>query len=324
MSRSGPPNDPSRGARRRSLVTRVHTDDCGGVLMHRASRLLAVLCGCLVAACGVDPSAAPGSSPSAVLPDEQQIRPGVAAAVTEPGGPAEAVVVVLVPGGGWVSADPSGLAPLAEHLASRGAVVVTLRYRTATEGAYFPEPALDIECGIAFASTAAGRVLDDRGLGDDPTIAVVGHSAGAQLSAVAALSPTTLDPGCPYPSADADALIGLAGPYDVVAAERQAVNLFGPEYPRLDQWDAGNPIVLASQRPELPVLLLHGEDDPLVPVAASETFAQALDEGGHPVELDVLAGVDHDSVYSAEVAGPVISSWLQLDAPEGQASPPAR
>ena len=325
MSLGGPPNDPQPAMPRRSLVKCPATGHCGGVPIRAAAHLLAIACGLLVAACGADQSPTPGALPSTALPDGKQIRPGVVAAVTEPIGEPAGDIVVLVPGGGWVSADPSGLAPLAEDLAARGATVVTLTYRTARDGVYFPEPVDDVECGIAFAAATAEGAVAAQEPQSDPMITVVGHSAGAQLSAVAALNPTTSgDPDCPYPPARADALIGLAGPYDVVAAERQAVNLFGPQYPRLDQWDAGNPIVLAPERPELPVLLVHGQDDPLVPASVSVAFSQALVEGGHPVDLQVLDGVDHDSVYGADVAGPVIVSWLGLDAMAREADPETR
>ena len=40
-------------------------------------------------------------------------------------------VVVLVPGGGWLTADPNGLRPLAARLAARGVPTVTITYRAA-------------------------------------------------------------------------------------------------------------------------------------------------------------------------------------------------
>lgn len=240
----------------------------------------------------------------------EQVLPGVRASVTEPQEATSDIVVVLVPGGGWVSADPTGLRPLADHLAADGATAVTLTYRTASDDAYFPLPVRDIGCGIAFAAEAAS----DR-VGHDPTVVVVGHSAGAQLAAVAALDPTTAtDPQCPYPPAQADALVGLAGPYDVTALAQQAASLFGPSSQRIEQWDAGNPVVLADERASMPVLLIHGAADALVPASFSEQFAEALTDGGHPVELRLVEGVDHDTVYSADVAGPPIAAWLGLTA----------
>jgi acetyl esterase/lipase len=272
--------------------------------------LLTILLSCGVVACGADTS---GSAASPVPTPEagEEVLPGVTAVVTRSAGSPSGVVVALVPGGGWVSADPSGLAPLAGELAASGAVAVRLTYRTATDGVYFPDPLQDIGCGIAFAATQALSAPDGAG----PTVAVVGHSAGAVLAAVAALDPeAATGPDCPYPPAEPDLLVGLAGPYDVVAVADLAVSLFGPDNPDPDDWAAGNPVALAGLRPDLPVLLVHGTDDPLVPVSFSEQFAEALRQGGHPVDLQTLDGVDHDTVYRADNAGPVITDWVSRTA----------
>lgn len=277
-----------------------------------AAVVLAAACG-LAAACSAEESTSGAATPTDE-PPRQQVRPGVTATVVAPRGGAADVVVVLVPGGGWVSADPSGLAPLAAYLADRGATVVSITYRTSADRVYFPEPVQDVGCGVAFAAAQVPAASDG-----DVALAVVGHSAGAQLAAVAALDPALASGrDCPFLRRDADLLVGLAGPYDVVAAAGQAQLLFGPESTDPAQWDAGNPLELAANRPEMPVLLVHGGADDLVPVAFSQAFADALTAGGHDVVLDEVDGVDHTTVYGADVAGPIIAEWLNLAAPSEQ------
>jgi pimeloyl-ACP methyl ester carboxylesterase len=105
-----------------------------------------------------------------------------------------------------------------------------------------------------------------------------------------------------------DRLVGLAGPYDVDLAADAAVNLFG----RSRQWDAGNPMRLADSRPGMPVLLVHGTDDAVVPIAMSGLFADALSAGGHPVTRAWLDSVDHASVYRPEVVASLVAEWLGL------------
>ena len=61
-------------------------------------------------------------------------------------------------------------------------------------------------------------------------------------------------------------------------------------------------MLLAAQRPDVPVLLLHGDADEVVPTPFSTDFAAALSAGGHPVTLSILPGEDHGEVYAAEVA----------------------
>ena len=75
-------------------------------------------------------------------------------------------------------------------------------------------------------------------------------------------------------------------------------------------WAKGNPIRLAANVPELPVLLMHGGADDLVPVAFSEEFTNALRAGGHQVTLTVVDGVDHQGIYQADVSASTIRDWL--------------
>jgi acetyl esterase/lipase len=272
--------------------------------------VLALSAACTLAACATS-QPQQQATPSADQVALQQVAPGVAANVGQPTADPSGVIVLLVPGGGWVSADPSGLAPLAAYLADRGATVVSISYRTSSDGFYFPVPVQDVGCGLAYAATQAAGVSTDA-----VTLAVVGHSAGAHLAAVAALDPEqSTGPDCPFQPHDADSLIGLAGPYDVVAASGQAQLLFGPESPDPTEWDDGNPLRMATNRPTLPVLLVHGAADDLVPLSFSEEFAAALTAGGHPVELEVVDAVDHMSVFGEDVAGPLIADWLGLAAP---------
>lgn len=276
----------------------------------RLSGVLALAAACTLAACATS-QPQEQATPSADQVALQQVAPGVAANVVQPTAEPAGVVVLLVPGGGWVSADPSGLAPLAAYLADRGATVVSISYRTSSDGFYFPVPVQDVGCGLAYAATQAAGVSTDA-----VTLAVVGHSAGAHLAAVAALDPEqATGQDCPFQPHAADRLIGLAGPYDIVAAAGQAQSLFGPESPDPTQWDDGNPLRMATNRPTLPVLLVHGAADDLVPLSFSEEFAAALTAGGHPVELEVVDAVDHMSVFGEDVAGPLIADWLGLAAP---------
>jgi len=223
------------------------------------------------------------------------------------GGAASSPLVVLVPGGGWTSADPAGLTDLAPWLAQHGAAVVTVTYRTASDGAYFPTTAQDVACDLADAVARSRQAGVDVG-----EVTLVGHSAGAQLAAVVALTPGAFTTGCADPPVAADRFIGLAGPYDVTQLGDLSSVIFGPGGKDPAGWAAADPVTLADQRPELPVLLIHGDADRTVPVAFTEQLASALVAGGHRVVTRYPEGVDHQSVYSAEVAGPLIADWLAL------------
>jgi len=266
-----------------------------------------------VLAAGCGSSDGDEATPTPTLPsDTAEFLPGLDATVVPPPDPASEVpLVVLVPGGGWTSADPSGLVPLAEDLARGGAAVGLLTYRTAADGAYFPVPVEDVACGTAYAATA----VDGLGL-QTSQVVLVGHSAGAALAALVALAPEEFaDPACPHGSVPPDRLVGLAGPYDVAQASGEAANLFGPDRPDPASWGDGNPLTYVDRRPEVPVLLVHGTADDLVPVSFTEGFATALRAGGHDVTAEYPEGATHQSVYSAEVAAPLVAAWLGLPTP---------
>jgi len=286
-----------------------------------------LLVGSTVAACASSGDTGAAASPSSanatnapaeVLPGSTaEFLPGLAATLVLPTEPADGVpLVVLVPGGGWASADPSGLAPLAHDLAGRGAAVVLLTYRTAADEAFFPAPVQDVACGVGYAA----GVLHAEGVEGSPVV-VVGHSAGAHLAALVALAPEVFtDPACPYPAAPPTALVGLAGPYDITRIG-QGANLFGPDRPDPTTWLDGNPLILNDRRPDLPVLLVHGTADTVVPVSLTGDFAAALRSGGHDVTTVFPDGVTHNTVYSAEVAAPIIADWLAAITAAGPPAP---
>jgi acetyl esterase/lipase len=219
-------------------------------------------------------------------------------------------VLVLIPGGGWSSADRSGLVPLAESLAQAGYAVLNATYRTAGDGVHFPVPVQDVECDAAFAVAQARQ----RGITPDGVV-LIGHSAGGHLAALAAVSGDDFSTGCPYPSVAIDGLVGLAGVYDTAAFDDVVETFFG--MPRADdpsRWESGDPLhyVESGQAPDgLHVLLLHGDADSLVPVSQSRQFADALTRAGIDTSYAALPGETHGSLYTAPVAAPRIVTWLR-------------
>ncbi|HSO63561.1 MAG TPA: alpha/beta hydrolase [Ornithinibacter sp.] len=252
----------------------------------------------------------PTRTPSAG-PTSHEYRPGLAAFPHLPPGVIAAPVVVMIPGGGWQTADPTGLEPLAAALAALGIVAVPVVIRAAEDGVVYPTPVEDVLCALAdgAATATAGGIRPTR-------LVLLGHSSGAHLSSLATLDPTSVSPRCDDPVVAPDALVGLAGPYDIRDFSGAAARLFADDAGEAT-WDAANPLLLADRRPEVPVLLLHGDEDELVPATFSTNFADALREGGHPTTLSILPGVDHAEVYSAQVASAPVAQWLASLPPPG-------
>ena len=231
--------------------------------------------------------------------------PGLASYPHLPAGVTAAPVLVMIPGGAWRGADPTGLQPLARALADRGVVAVPVRIRAEGDGVYYPTPVDDVLCALADGVATA------RAAGIEPTrVALLGHSSGAHLAALATLDPHQFRPDCQDPLVEAQAFVGLAGPYDIRTFVEAASALFRPGAAPAEL-AAANPVLLAADRPEVPVLLLHGERDERVPVGFSTDFAAALQAGGHPTTLTVLPREDHDSIYSASTAADPVAAWLE-------------
>lgn len=264
----------------------------------------AALLSALPACSGDAPDPSASADPVGRSASAEEYRPGRAAVLELPAGEPTGVVV-LVPGGGWASADPGGLGSLASALVGAGLAVVTITYGTSGSGDRYPTPVLDVACA---ASYAAAQV-------PDLPVVLVGHSAGAHLASLAALqppgTPDAPDDECPSPPHPADAVVGLAGPYDLAEVDF-AVELFGAsreQEPTL--WTEGNPVTWAQERPEVPFLLVHGDADSVVPTSFSTSFGQVLRGGGHDVVVEILPGVDHGDVLQGDVVGDLLVRWVE-------------
>ena len=219
-------------------------------------------------------------------------------------------LVVLVPGGGWTSADPTGLVPLADRFAASGMASATVTYRVGA-GARFPVPVADILCAV----DSAAQQTRSHGTTPDP-IVVLGHSAGAQLAALAMLTGSRYRASCPAAAAPIDAIIGLAGPYDISRFAALAQPLLGTSLAADPAaWRAANPLTWVAQRPQVPALLAAGAADELVPLSSTNDFATALRAAGHQVQVQIVDGATHASIYRPEVIAASIVSWINTLSP---------
>ncbi len=271
-----------------------------------ACRLVALLaCLALTAGC-----AGRSSGPQARPADRTvDYLPGLEADVYLPAAASASMpVVLLLPGGGWRTADPTGLRPLAAWLAARGVPAVTATYRVADDGVRLPRSVADIRCAAALAAeTTAVRGSPPR------PVVLLGHSSGAHLAAVAVLAPTEDRTSCDRPRPTVVGLVGLAGPYDLRPVADLAAPLVGVAPPGDPAaWRAADPLALAARAPAgLAVLLVHGTSDTLVPAWQTSGMGQALRTGGADVTVRLLVGADHDTVYTPGVAGRPLMRWLR-------------
>lgn len=190
----------------------------------------------------------------------------------------------------FLHGDPPSFYPLVEDVARGGAVVFDARWRTSGS---LLTAMQDAACAVSFASGHA------RDYGGDQRVVVAGHSAGATVAMVAALTGNELldaedyEGDCAYNVFfdGAAAVIGLAGSYDPAdhsADPRNALRESDPElYRRI------NPATHLGSNPDLVVHLLHGATDATISAEASVRFHEALREAGYDAELTVLDDVGH-------------------------------
>jgi acetyl esterase/lipase len=216
-------------------------------------------------------------------------------------------VVVTIHGGGWFIGDRQSMGSLADGLASRKAVVFNATYRTLTLGGTFPGMVDDVACAVQFARNAASEFTTT-----PETVTVVGHSAGAHLASLVAYAPGVFGQECPEgPMRSPDALVGLAGPYDISQLGGLLTPMFGvPIADDPELWASGNPFSWIPDSPDLPTLLLHGDADRVAPIEFSEELAGALEAAGRDVTFEALEGRSHSDLNSPRVVGDRIAAFL--------------
>jgi acetyl esterase/lipase len=215
-------------------------------------------------------------------------------------------LVVMIPGGAWVTADRSGLAPLASYLSDHDLAVANATIRGADVGFRFPGPVQDVMCAV----DAAVDRLRRRGLTPVPVV-LMGHSSGAHLGALAALGAVQERGDCPYPHARIDAAVLLSGIFDPASAADVAQPLMGTTpHDDPDGWRNASALTWVANRPEVPVFLAHGDRDQLVPMSSTTGFAAALEGAGHAVHVDLVTDADHHEIYSPDAVGADVVRWI--------------
>jgi acetyl esterase/lipase len=204
-------------------------------------------------------------------------------------------LVLFVHGGAWRRGrrDDMGLltrdwspGPFA-LIAAAGVAVACVDYRLSGE-ARFPAPLEDLRAALRWLGLRSSEL----GLDTGRTV-VWGESAGGHLASLLALSPTEPAPVAAISWYGPSDLTVRRGPYDPRSATTPEALLLG-EAPATsaERTRAASP--LAQAHPGAPpFLLVHGEDDTLVPCSHSRDLATRLNELGAPVQLRTVPGAEH-------------------------------
>lgn len=230
--------------------------------------------------------------------------PDIGVEVIIPDRPGPSPTVVLVHGGGWVGGSPASIRPLAMHLAAEGFLTVSVRYKLANDSPGFPTAVDDIACAVRYAAAHPEG---------DGTVTVIGHSAGAHLGALVALTGDRYGDDCPVTgTARPERFVGLAGPYDVSRLGFLMLPFFGAgPAEAAEVWEAGNPQVLVGQNVGMSSLIMHGDMDGFVEVRFAVDFHRALEDAGALSHLEVIPGARHLDLVDPAVVGDLIVVWLE-------------
>jgi acetyl esterase/lipase len=210
--------------------------------------------------------------------------------------------VLLLHGGGWRDGDKTQLKYYGIQLARYGYLCVCSEYRLSGE-ALWPAQLHDAKAALRWIRGNAAQ------LNVDPErIAVSGNSAGAHLALMLAATPDTPD------------LEGDGGPTGVSSTCAAAIAVYPPTLLRSAELDAdgavaalfGGPVstetadaaspMTYAHRGFPPTMLVHGNADEVVPVAASLQMYDALSDAGAAVEMHIFQGQEHAFDTNADFA----------------------
>ncbi|HEY8572135.1 S9 family peptidase [Phenylobacterium sp.] len=212
------------------------------------------------------------------------------------GAQAKNLPLVVFPHGGPASRDQPGFDWWAQAMASRGYAVLQVNFR-GSDG--FGVPFLEAgygEWGRKMQTDLSDgvRFLAAQGTIDPKRVCIVGASYGGY----AALAGAALDQGvyrCAASVAgvsDLRRMLAWSRDRKGEVAFRYWKRFMGAEAKRDPALTEASPAAHAS-RITIPVLLVHGRDDTVVPLEQSRIMAEALEKAGKPVELVVQKGADH-------------------------------
>lgn len=210
--------------------------------------------------------------------------------------------VVYVHGGGWTSGsrDSGEGARYIPALVSEGFVVFAVDYRLAPDYP-FPAQIEDVQCAVRHIRAEA------EAYGIDPNrIGAIGGSAGGQLvNVLGTAEEGDFDEAGGYEgvSSEVQAVVAMYGASDFSDPNMGDHNTNHTRVFGTGSWadDDSNMLWRASavnyvDGGDAEFLLLHGEEDPVVPISQSEIFSAALEDAGADVTFVRVANAGHGFV----------------------------
>jgi acetyl esterase/lipase len=214
-------------------------------------------------------------------------------------------LVIWIHGGAWLAGSPAN--PPILYLVTKGFAVASIQYRFSGE-AIWPAQGYDCKAAIRFLRANSAKYnLDPDHFG------VGGDSAGGHLAAFVGTSGDVKemegDLGNAGVSSRVQAVLDWFGPVDLTlmgaqSGPRSMLNHDAPDSPesrllggavqeKKDLAKTANPLTYVDKN-DPPFLIMHGDNDQLVPHEQSVMLAKALMDVGVEVTLKTIPGAAHE------------------------------
>ncbi len=222
---------------------------------------------------------------------------------------AKGVGVMFMVSGGWVSrwTPPERMKGLFQPLLDHGYTVFAVRHGSSPKYTV-PEIVPDVRRATRFVRANAER------FGVDPDrLGVAGGSAGGHLALMLGTTGDDGDPDARDPVLRASSRVAAVVAYFPPTDLREFANdeELTKSFPALifdDKLAEGVSPLLHVTSDDAPVLLVHGDQDRLVPISNSTRMLAALKEADVPGELVTIEGAAHG--FSGEDAQRAVKAWI--------------
>lgn len=214
-------------------------------------------------------------------------------------------LVIWIHGGAWMGGSQAN--PPVVYLAGKGFAVASIQHRFSSE-AIWPAQAYDCKAAIRFLRDNAAKYKFD-----PDRFGVGGDSSGGHLAAFVGTSGDVKelegDLGHAGVSSRVQAVVDWFGPTDLTVMGQQAgptsviqhdsANspesrlLGGPIQEKHDLARTANPLTYIDKT-DPPFLIMHGDNDQLVPLGQSIMLAKALIDAGVEVTIKTIPGAGHE------------------------------
>ena len=231
-------------------------------------------------------------------------------------------LIIWIHGGGWSGGSKADCPPLRQGFTERGYAVASLDYRLSSD-AIFPAQIEDCKAAIRWLRAHAKEYnLDPDRFG------VWGSSAGGHLTAMVGASggAKEFDKGEQLDvSSRVQAVCDFFGPTDLLQMDAHALPdarmkhdpvsspesrlIGGAIQENKDKATRANPITYITAD-DPPFLIVHGDQDPLVPIHQSQLLFDALKKAGVSAHFHTIHGAGHGQGFQGKNIDEMVSAFF--------------